>query len=78
MHFFFVQYVFVVRFMAFEITAARGTSTNTCVNFLTCFTFYSPVVTSCSTELKIQQDRQFTYNVTLRRVRTSIVTVEKQ
>jgi len=78
-HAFFVQCVFVVRLMAFEITIARVTNTQkTYVNFLTCFTLYSPVVTSCTTEFSIQQDRQCTYTVTLRRVRTSVVAVEKQ
>jgi hypothetical protein len=36
------------------------------------------LVTTCTTRFNIKQDRQCTYNVTLRRVRVTIVAVEKQ
>jgi hypothetical protein len=36
------------------------------------------VVTLCDVEFHIQQDRQCTYNVTPRRVRETIVALEKQ
>ena len=40
--------------------------------------FKSLVVALCTTRFNIKQDRQFTYDVTLRRVPATIVAVEKQ
>jgi hypothetical protein len=41
-------------------------------------TLYISVVALCATRFKIKQDRQCTYNVTMRRVHESIVAVEKE
>jgi hypothetical protein len=43
-----------------------------------CYSFLSSVFASRTTRFSVKQDRQCTYNVTLRRVHVTSVTVEKQ